>query len=253
MDKFEKRHIERVRHAIGKTINTYNLIEDGDHILIGVSGGKDSLILIESLAERRKYLPIDYKLTAVHVNVENIPYQVDISYLKNFCESNNVDFVYKEVVYDEKEGKSPCFFCSWSRRKVFYELSKEMGIGKVATGHHLDDALETLFMNMVYHGTMSSLPAQFTMFDGRLQFIRPMIEIQESKLVEYAQIRNFPKLKSECPHDKLTKRKKMRSFIDALQDEHDMAKINMFRAMSNLNPEYLPGKDHVKLDTSLRD
>lgn len=252
MDKFQKRHIERVRHSIGKTIHSYNLIEDNDHILIGLSGGKDSLILLETLSERRKYIPIEYRLTAVHINVVNIPYVVDIDYLRKFSEDLNVSFILKELEYSEDSGKSPCFFCSWSRRKIFYELSKELNISKIATGHHMDDALETLFMNMVYHGSISSLPVNFTMFDGRLEFIRPMIEIPEDMLKEYALIRNYPTLKSECPHDKMTKRKRMREQIDRLQGEHDAAKINMFRSMSKIIPEYLPGKDHIVRNSKLR-
>lgn len=251
MTKKEKRLIEIVRHKIGKTISTYNLIEEGDTVLVGLSGGKDSLILLETLSERRKYVPISYKLVAVHVNVLNIPYTVDRNYLESFCEKLNVEFIYKDAEYEHKEGKSHCFFCSWTRRKIFFELSKEMNIGKVATGHHLDDALETLFMNMVYHGSICSLPASFTMFDGRLQFIRPMIEIPESLLVEYASIQNFPKLKSVCPYDNSTKRKKMRSFIEQLQLENPQSRQNLFNSMSKIIPEYLPGKDHVKYDNKL--
>lgn len=251
MHKKEKKLIEIVRHKIGKTIAEYNLIEDGDSILVGLSGGKDSLVLLETLSERRKYVPINYNLVAVHVNVLNIPYSVDKEYLSDFCKNLNVDFIYKETEYEHKDGKSHCFFCSWSRRKIFFELSKELNIGKVATGHHLDDAIETLFMNMVYHGSICSLPASFTMFDGRLQFIRPMIQVQESMLVEYAAISNYPKLKSVCPHDHSTKRKQMRSFIEQLQNENPQAKQNLFNSMSKIIPEYLPGKNHILLDNKL--
>ncbi|MBK8808568.1 MAG: tRNA 2-thiocytidine(32) synthetase TtcA [Bacteroidales bacterium] len=182
----------------------------------------------------------------------NIPYEVDITYLEQFCKGLNVAFIYKEVEYVPDEKKSPCFFCSWSRRKVFYELSKELLISKIATGHHKDDALETLFMNMIYHGTYSSLPMQFSMFDGRLQFIRPMIELPEDLLVEYAQIKQFPKLKSECIYDKMTKRKKVRAFIEELEEMNPNAKSNIFKSMSNIIPEYLPGKNHIVTDSKLR-
>lgn len=241
MEKLEKRHIERVRHTIGKTISKYGLIEEGDKILIGLSGGKDSLILLETLAERRKYVPIQYELAASHIKVENVPYEINRQYLEDFCQSLNVPFIYRETKYEEdRQSESPCFFCSWTRRKELFNLSKELGCNKIATGHHLDDALETLLMNMVYHGSISSLPAKFTMFEGRIEFIRPMIEVLEEKLVEYASIKQYPKLKTECPFDYETKRKTLRKVIDQIEGIHGQAKINMFRSMSKICGEYLP-------------
>lgn len=241
MDKFEKRLIERVRHTAGKSIGQYNMIEDGDHILIGVSGGKDSLILLETLAARRIYVPIDYKLTAVHVKVKDISYEIDRQWLQSFCDEWEVPFIYQEVDYEKTdEQKTACFFCSWTRRKELFRLSRELNCNKIATGHHMDDALETLLLNMVYHGSISSMPGCFSMFDGRIQFIRPLIEIQEERLVEYAKIRKYPQLKSECPHDSETKRKTMRTVIEQLNQIHSQAKINMFRSMSKICDEYLP-------------
>jgi len=241
MNKFDKRHIEKVRHTIGKTINTNNLIEDGDRILVGLSGGKDSLILLETLAERRKYSSVKYEVFASHIKVENVPYKIYREYLEEFCKNLNVPFIYKSVEYKEdRQTESPCYFCSWTRRKELFNLSKEINCNKIATGHHLDDALETLMMNMVYHGSISSLPAKFTMFEGRIEFIRPMIETMEDLLVKYAEIREYPKLKSECPFDSKTNRKTIRNVIENLQEINGQAKINMFRSMKKICKEYLP-------------
>lgn len=241
MNKFDKRHIEKVRHSIGKTINKHRLIEENDSILLGLSGGKDSLILLETLAERRKYSKIQYTITAAHIKVENVPYKINKEYLEDFCNKLHVPFIYKSVKYTEdRQTESPCYFCSWSRRKELFNLSKEINCNKIATGHHLDDALETLMMNMVYHGSISSLPATFTMFDGRIQFIRPLIETMEKQLVTYAEIRQYPKLKSECPFDTKSKRKTIRELIEHLEEIYGQAKINMFRSMQKICTDYLP-------------
>jgi tRNA 2-thiocytidine biosynthesis protein TtcA len=152
LSKFDKRLIEKVRHTINRTIEEQNLICEGDHVLVGVSGGKDSLILLETLATRRRYVKEKYFITAVHVKVKNISYKIDKTWLSNFCKKLNVDFIYREIEYEQDEKhKSPCYFCSWSRRNEFFTLSKELGCNKIATGHHLDDAIEfiTFFYNNI--------------------------------------------------------------------------------------------------------
>lgn len=240
--KEEKRFIEKVRHTIGRTAGKFDLINDGDKILIGISGGKDSLILTEVLAERRRYIPIDYELHAVHVKVKEMPYEINLEFLEDFCKKLNVNFIYKEVTYEEekKEHKSPCYFCAWTRRKIFFSLSKELGCNKLATGHHLDDALQTMLLNMVYHGSISSIPERIEMFDGRLEFIRPMIECFEQDLIAYAQIQDYPKLKTECPYDQKTNRFEVKQVLSQIASLNKSAKLNMFNAMSNIYPEYLP-------------
>jgi len=248
-DKLQKRFIEKIRHKVGSTIGKFNLIEDGDKILIGISGGKDSLILTEILAERRRYIPIDYELFAVHVKVKDMPYEINLDFLSDFCEKLNVNFIYKELEYEEqkKEHRSPCYFCAWTRRKVFYSLSKELGCGKLATGHHLDDALQTMLMNMIYHASISSIPEKVSMFDGRLQFIRPLIESFEDDLVKYAQIQNYPKLKTECSYDEKTNRYAVKKVMDETAKLNASAKLNMFNSMSNICSDYLPtGKKRNK-------
>lgn len=241
-DKFEKRHIEKMRHKVGKTIGKFNLIENGDKILIGISGGKDSLILTEILAERRKYIPIDYELHAVHVKVKDMPYEINIDFLNSFCQNLGVNFIYKEVAYEEqrKDHRSPCYFCAWTRRKIFFNLSEKLNCNKLATGHHLDDALQTMLMNMVYHSSISSIPESVSMFEGRLQFIRPLIECFENDLISYASIQAYPKLKTECPYDQKTNRHAVKQIIEEISLLNPSAKLNMFNAMSNIYNDYLP-------------
>jgi len=253
MDKKEKAFIEQVRHTAGATIERFGLIEAGDKILIGLSGGKDSLILTEILAYRRLYSPVPYTIVAAHIKVKNIPYLVDGAYLEKFCSKLNVEFIHDEVAFeDDRQTKSPCFFCSWSRRKRLFELSRELGCNKIATGHHADDAIETLFMNMAMHGKMSSLPACFPLFDGEIEFIRPMIQLFEDDLARYAGIQSFARLKSPCPFDHVTRRKQMRGVIESIEAIHPNAKINLFNSMSNWIPEYLPYHPSLKKDVDTK-
>lgn len=195
------RFISNTRKDIGRTIYKYKLINDGDRIIVGLSGGKDSLILLEALADRKAYIPFKFELIAVHVQVDNIPYKINIDYLKSFCNELNVPFYLKNITVDiEKDKKkAPCFVCSWYRRKTIFSLSQELHCNKIALGHHMDDAVETLLMNLVYHGSFSSLPQKLTMFDGRMELIRPLLLQTNDQLSKYAIYRQFPEEISLCP------------------------------------------------------
>ena len=241
LTKKEKALIERLHHAVAKTIGLFDLIQENDSILIGLSGGKDSLILTEILANRLRYSAVKYSIIAAHIKVREVSYEIDSNYLRKFCESLNITFIYKEVsLTKEIMDNNPCFPCSWSRRKELFAIARENNCNKIATGHHADDALETMLMNMAMHGRISSIPACFPLFDGEIMFIRPLIQIFEDKLRQYSQIKQYPSLKQPCPFDHLTRRKQFRAIIDSIEDLHSGSKINMYNSMSNLIKEYIP-------------
>ena len=152
--------------------------------MIGLSGGKDSLILVEALANLKRRLPGTIKLFAIHVDIQNIEYKTDVQYLKKFCNHAGVEFLLKRfsIKMDPGGKKGICFLCSLNRRKAIFKSTQEMKCNKIAFGHHMDDALETLFMNMIYHGSISSLPYKFSMFDGRVEVIRPLLELTNDEL-----------------------------------------------------------------------
>lgn len=240
--KNEKKYIQKIRQTVGRAINQYKLIEAGDNVLIGVSGGKDSLVLLESLAIRRKYIPISYTLTAIHINIQNISYQIDVSFLEDFCRDLNVPFVLQsiDIDLDKKKHSNPCFICSWNRRRELFEYANTHNFNKLALGHHIDDAIETLLLNMVFHASISSLPPKLSMFDGQLELIRPLMLLTDDQLVEYSEVRKFPKEIRTCPYDKATRREDMKHIISQLASMKDSAKMNMFKAMSNIYEDYLP-------------
>ncbi len=241
--KLNKKSINKVQQAIDKAIKKHSLIENGDRILIGVSGGVDSLVLLENLAHKRKHYNIDFKLSAVHINVENIPYSVNKEYLENFCSEFDVELIFFEKAIDIDETQittNPCFICSWNRRKLLFNYAKENNFNKLALGHHKDDAIETFMMNLVYHGSISSLPAKLKMFDGRMHLIRPMIYLTKEQILAYSEVREYkPQLKT-CSFDEQTSRRKMETIINEMKKFNPNVKDNIFRAMSNIYDEYLP-------------
>jgi len=234
---FEK-HCKKV----GYTLKKYALVAPNDTVMIGVSGGKDSLFLLEAMANRIRHLPFKVNLMACHIHIREIGYQIDNQYLNDLCNRLSVPYYYDEFSVDLNADpkKAPCFVCSWHRRKRLFELTKKLGCNKLALGHHMDDAIETLLMNMIYHGSVSSMPAQLIMFDGRLELIRPLIELTNAEMQNLAEIRQYPKLKGVCPYGDETKRSRIRDMVNQIGEIHKNARKNIFRSMDHILPEYLP-------------
>ncbi len=241
--KLNKKIISKVQQATDKAIKKHLLIEPNDKILVGLSGGVDSLVLLDNLANKKKYYGFDFDLQAVHINVSNIAYKVNRDFLTDFCKKINVEllFVEREIDIDEtKITNNPCFICSWNRRKLLFNYANENSYNKLALGHHRDDAIETFLMNMIYHGSISSLPANLSMFEGRMQLIRPMIYLDKEQILSYAKIKNIePQIKT-CEFDSDTNRRKMGSVLAEMEKFHPKVKQNIFNAMSNIYDEYLP-------------
>ena len=185
----EEKMLRRIDKRFSKGVVEYGLIEDGDKILIGLSGGKDSLALVELLARRARVYKPRFSVVAVHVVMKNIPYQSDVDYLREYVESWGVPFVLFETEFDATTDtrKSPCFLCSWNRRKALFTVAKEQGCNKIALGHHMDDILETLLINITYQGAFSSMPPRLVMKKFDMTIIRPMCLVHEADLMELAQ------------------------------------------------------------------
>ena len=234
--------MEKARSKVGEALHKYKMVEENDNILVGLSGGKDSTGLLDALVNRRRLIPFDFNITAIHINVTTIPYETDKEYLQRFCEERGVEFIYEEndVSIDIKPGQKPCFYCSWARRKSLFSYAVQHGFNKVALGHHLDDAVETLLMNMTYHGEFSSLPAKLSMFDGQLHLIRPLLLLTDRELIRYAEITGYKPLVRNCPYENITQRNEMREILKSFSKINPKAKFNLFRSMTNINREYLP-------------
>ena len=244
MGKFTEEDIllRRIDQKFSKGIIRYGLIEDGDRILIGLSGGKDSLALLELLAKRSKIFKPKFTVVAVHVVMTNIAYESDTDYLKEFAESRGVEFVRYETSFDPTTDtrKSPCFLCSWNRRKALFTVAKEYNCNKVALGHHMDDILETLLMNMTFQGAVSTMPPKLVMRKFDMTIIRPMCLVHETDLVELAKIHNYRKQVKNCPYETDSHRSDIKEVLHRLEELNPEARYSLWSSMNNIQEDLLP-------------
>jgi len=242
MIKSERKYLEKIINTAGRAINQYCMIEEGDRITVAMSGGKDSYLMLEALAKRKRFIPIDYGLHAVHVNIENIPYEIDREYMTRFCDKLGVPFHLRSITIDFNEGDdiSPCFVCSWNRRKELFTFCSENNCNKLALGHHRDDLIETFIMNMIFQGSICSMPPKLSMFKGEIDIIRPLSLLSEKEILKYAELRNFQMQKKECPHGDDTNRENIKKIISDMEKLNKYARSSIFKAMRNVQDEYLP-------------
>lgn len=244
----EEKTLRRIEKRFAKGVVEYGLIEEGDKILIGLSGGKDSLALVELLARRARILKPRFSVVAVHVIMKNIPYQSDVEYLRNYVESWGIPFVVYETGFDASTDtrKSPCFLCSWNRRKALFTVAKEQGCNKIALGHHMDDILETLLMNITYQGAFGSMPPRLVMKKFDMTIIRPMCLVHEVDLVELAEIRAYKKQTKNCPYESQSSRSTMKGILRQLETMNPEVRYSLWGSMGNVQKELLPQKKGEK-------
>ncbi|MBR4923214.1 MAG: adenine nucleotide alpha hydrolase family protein [Bacteroidaceae bacterium] len=246
MAKFteEDKLMRRIGQRFNKGVVKYRLIDDGDKILVGLSGGKDSLALLELLAKRSRILKPKFSVVAVHVSMTNIPYQADLEYLRTYAEELGVPFIHYETSFDPSTDtrKSPCFLCSWNRRKALFTVAKEQGCNKIALGHHMDDILETLLMNLTFQGAFSTMPPKLVMKKFDMTIIRPMCMVHESDLEEMASVRGFRKQIKNCPYETQSNRTDMKGVLKQLETLNPEARYSLWGSMTNVQEELLPDK-----------
>ena len=244
ISKQDQKTLQTIKNKFRKAINDYRLIENDDHILIGLSGGKDSLALLELLGERMKIFVPKFKLTTVHITVENIAYQSDLTYLKDYAAKFNIPFVHHLTRFDDTTDtrKSTCFLCSWHRRKALFEVAKELGCNKIALGHHLDDITETLLLNLFYQGSFGTMPPKLKMDKFDMTIIRPLALISEMEMKEMERIRLYHKQIKNCPHEKDSSRRDAKKLITELEKWNPDVRKSIWGAMENIKTDYLPKK-----------
>ena len=224
----------------GKAIYDYKMIVNNDKVLIGVSG-QDSMALAGILKFRLTYLPIKYKLEAVHVEMDKKNSRIIKNFLKGLgikCHVIKVDFNENKKI----SNKTECFWCSWKSREAIFKLAGKLGCKKIAFGHHLDDILETLLLNMFYQGEISIMPPMLKMFKGKFHIIRPFSYAGKEHIKKYAEVNKIPSMPYECPFGKTTNRTLMRKIINMVRKTSPKAKENLFRSMTNIHKDYLPIK-----------
>ena len=250
----EERALEKLRTRLTKRFHKacadYGLIADGDHVLVGLSGGKDSLALVEFLGKRAQVYVPRFKVTAVHVRVKERDYHSDLSYLEDFCARVRVPFIVRDTeIGDEAKGerleakeKHPCFLCSWYRRKALFDVAQELGCNKIALGHHKDDLVETLLMNLIFQGSVATIPPLLQMEKMPIEMIRPLCLIEEKEIQEYAELSGYEKQVKLCPLEKVSSRAEVKRLLAQLEALNPNVRDSIWGAMENIKPDYLPKK-----------
>ncbi len=233
---------KEIRSLMGKAIHRYGMIRDGDRILVGVSGGKDSLTLLTLLSERAKRVPVHYELLAVHVDLGFDSSGADM--LKEFFEARKIAYHIEptriaELANGPDNRENPCFLCSWERRKRVFSLAQRFGCNKVAFGHHKDDIIETLLLNIFYSAEISTMLPVQSMFNGKMTLIRPLALLEERKVERFAKEMGLPYFPCGCPASGRSKRRKVKELISGLEKENRKVKGNIFRSLSNVKLDYM--------------
>ena len=192
-----------------KALRKYRLIEDGDRVVVGLSGGKDSLCLTELLGKRSKIFFPKFQVEALHVQTEGVPYRSDVEWLNDFCEKNGVklNLVTITIQPDSKGNRSHCFMCSWNRRKAMFEFAQKNGFNTIALGHHQDDIIHTFLMNIMYEGTCGTMPALLSYSKMPLKLIRPLCLVPENLIQQHAEEVKYRPQQKLCPFEQIGKRR----------------------------------------------
>ena len=232
---------ERLWKSFNKALGQFQLIDEDDKILVGLSGGKDSLCLLEFLARRSKIRVPHFTVEALHVRIENIQYETDTTYLQHFCDSLGVPLhiittsfttSFATTPVASPTGKKPaCFLCSWQRRKQLFNLAQELGCTKIALGHHQDDIIHTALMNLTFQGHFSTMPVKLSMRKMPLTIIRPLCLCQEADIRAYAELQGYEKQLKQCPYEHDTNRTTAAELFSRMQQLNPEARYCIWRAL----------------------
>jgi tRNA 2-thiocytidine biosynthesis protein TtcA len=246
MDRLEKRLLDDLARAS----SNFKLLEPNDRVMVAVSGGKDSHALLYLLREIQRRAPFAFSIIAVNVDQGHPGFPKRV--LPDYFEAEGYEYrVIEEDTFSivkEKvpEGKTFCSLCSRLRRGILYTVASELGATKIALGHHRDDAIETLMLNLFYSGQLKAMPPRLRSDDGRNVVIRPLIYASERELTEFAQLKGFPIIPCDlCGSQEHLQRKQVKGLLDRLDAENPHVRANVFAALANVRPTHL-------FDTELR-
>lgn len=235
---------KRLRANVGKAISDYNMIEDNDTVMVCLSGGKDSYSMLDILLGLQKSAPISFKIVAINLDQGQPGFPKHI--LPEYLNSLGIEYkIIEEDTYSTvkrviEEGKTTCGLCSRLRRGILYRVAKEIGATKIALGHHRDDILETLFLNMFYGGKLKGMPAKLVSDDGNNIVIRPLAYCAEKDLIQYAELKKFPIIPCNlCGSQPNLQRQVIKEMLNEWSKKYPGRIQTMFRAMQNIVPSHL--------------
>jgi tRNA 2-thiocytidine biosynthesis protein TtcA len=227
---------------MGKAIHTYGMIAPDDRIAVGLSGGKDSLTLVQLLHERLAWVPIRYEIFPVYIDPG---FEGGFgTKLAAFCEQKGWTLYHEEtdhglVAHSESNRENPCFLCARLRRKRLFEIAGELGCRKIALGHNKDDLIETLFLNICYSGEISTMVPAQPFFGGQFTIIRPLAHVEEEKIRRFVREQEMPEYQNPCPSARTSKRREIKALLNQLYRGNPKVRGNIFRSMSNVKLDYL--------------
>ena len=235
--------MQKLMGLVRRCVEDYHMIEEGDRIAVGVSGGKDSLVLLVLLAGLRKYYNKPYELQAITIDMG---LDMDYSHIRKLCDDLGVPYTIVKteiapIIFDHRKEKNPCSMCSKMRRGAMNQAILDMGFNKLALGHHYDDAVETFMMSLIYEGRISCFQPVTNLDRTGIIQIRPMLYIHERTVDHFASAQKLPVLTNRCPVDKQTKREEIKDLIFDLVKTYPDLKERIFGAMQRYPlPEWEP-------------
>ena len=227
----------------GRGINRYGLIGEGERVLLGISGGKDSLSMALALALRKRWLPIDYQLEAMHIDWQEFPLtDTEKGRLLQFFDIINVPLtIQKASIYEGfyKKGFN-CYACARHRKKLLFETLKERDMSKIAFGHHMDDLIETTLMNVCFRGNFATMMPLQGFFGGQVTVIRPLCEVKVKEIERICRFLELPVAEPDCPHKSTNLRDKLRPIIQEMIKLDPYLHEHIYASHWNIQKEYLP-------------
>jgi len=223
---------------VGKAIWDYQMLKEGDKVLMAVSGGKDSLCLLRIMKERIKFVPIYYEVTAcyVYIGFEWVNKYSLVRHLEN----EGLPYIIAQPPSGwNNKGDYNCFWCSWNRRKSLFNLAHEKGFTKIVFAHHMDDIIETMLLNLFFNGEICTMTPYQELFEGRLAIIRPLAYVEEVELARLASMLSLPVVSSLCPNSMTSKRTLVKNMVRELKKHNKNVKKNIFRSVKRVRHEYL--------------
>ncbi|MBE6020445.1 MAG: tRNA 2-thiocytidine biosynthesis protein TtcA [Firmicutes bacterium] len=226
--------MRKVLGCIKRAQKEFDLICEGDVVAVGVSGGKDSMVLLHALDLYRNFSPVSYELKAITIDMGFEGF--DIATIEDFCKAHGIEFIKAEtemgkLIFEDKKENNPCSLCSRMRRGLLNRLCDENGITKLALGHHGDDLIESFLMSMLFESRLNTFKAKTFFERARVIQIRPMIYAQEQDIAEAAEKHGIPSVKNPCPASGLTQRESMKSLTDILENTSGQSRTHIINAL----------------------